>query len=1006
MAVGLIFAAVTLPAQSTRSCVVAWVPATKTVDGRQLTYRPAGSHRILYGSPGSFAGDGREWDRKNGSGSALPGSIENLLAQMRSDVGRTHGNVGFNYEWADNVRTLVVLSVDLSRLPGLEGTGAAAQVTGVVDTRDTRAGSARERLTQAIRHGSFYLPLAAYRTGITDAQWDRLVDIVDSGHDLGGLPLRVVAAYDYELGDAQALNDANTILIEARQLKRRIRRQAALLPEMGRLYSSEQKAKLWELAGKEPDLPAALAFRAWQNIDRDDHGPATAQLVRQAEQALKALPERLESAPYVALASAQDTLVGNPLVSVIKITDNFYGYNAAFVRYTRGILEENLARLAQNDAEREKHRQAAANAFAEWRENATSLDEFDRRDKPVYVRYEDDPFHVRAVAIALHNGSRGFPRRRDEAFKLFAQADKLGSVDARNWHGLYLSHYAGKAADPAAAARKFDEVMRAGNSYGRYNLGIAHLFGAGVPQDEARAWQLIKDSGINTPVITSFLAGSLPKTWQASSPTGDEMVVTLIDDYPAALSTATGGDTGPGRGLRFKVDYKLASTGSARILPETSAAFDTFSPSPLLRGAGEHTVWIANTQTNQWTSNISIRLLDGASGKVLLRLNVPVIARWDPGATPAPAAAPKPALTEEETKQINERFQAANEKLRAGDFAAALAMFDEILRQAPRGSNVLVARARAKTGLKDPAGALADLDRAIDLGMKTSEPYLLRARLLVAKEDLVGAATDADTAVRLDPKKPIAFLIRAEVSTASGKTDAALADLSTALELDSKYVAALYQRAKLHQTREDNASALADYGRILEILPDNTTALSERGWLRFAQLDMAGARADAAKALMKAPHAAILHRLDGYAAFAQSDWAGAVAALDKAAEQDKTGRAVYPLLVRHHALLRLGPPDKRLGTSWGAWADDPWAQTLARFAVGQISEEVLESTATVPAEEAQLKSRRCEMHFYAGLARWQAGDRSAARLHFQAVLATEQKGFIEYTLASVLLKTP
>ena len=142
----------------------------------------------------------------------------------------------------------------------------------------------------------------------------------------------------------------------------------------------------------------------------------------------------------------------------------------------------------------------------------------------------------------------------------------------------------------------------------------------------------------------------------------------------------------------------------------------------------------------------------------------------------------------------------------------------------------------------------------------------------------------------------------------------------------------------------------------------------------------------------------------GYIHFAQGNYAAAVAALTHGADLGKESDNAYPLILRHFTLQRLGQPDNRLATSWGRWKDDPWSQALAKFAVGQATEDELEKLSSAPTDEKERRGRQCEMHFYIGLARLQAGDKSTARMRFQLALATGIKDYTEYVHSATELK--
>jgi lipoprotein NlpI len=137
----------------------------------------------------------------------------------------------------------------------------------------------------------------------------------------------------------------------------------------------------------------------------------------------------------------------------------------------------------------------------------------------------------------------------------------------------------------------------------------------------------------------------------------------------------------------------------------------------------------------------------------------------------------------------------------------------------------------------------------------------------------------------------------------------------------------------------------------------------------------------------------------GYAEFARGEYANAARTLAAAADADATPQSAYALFVRYYALLRAGATDRRLATAWGAWKEEPWLQAIARFITGEIDEEALEAAAKETSDDGELMGRACELHFYIGLARAQAGDKSTARLRFQSAVTTEQTTFIEYSLA-------
>lgn len=354
--------------------------------------------------------------------------------------------------------------------------------------------------------------------------------------------------------------------------------------------------------------------------------------------------------------------------------------------------------------------------------------------------------------------------------------------------------------------------------------------------------------------------------------------------------------------------------------------------------------------------------------------------------------------------ELQALFQAGNEKLNAKDYAGAIENYNTILESQPKADNVWAYRGLAKMNLQDLSGARADFAQALSLNPKHVDVYRWRAALRYGQKDYSGSVADYTQAIAVKNDDAFLHAARAEALIALSDNDQALVDLNRALELDPSMVGALYLRGEIHEVKENVSAALADYSRVIRLEPGHVKALTERGWIKFYRQDWAGAIEDANKVLAITPTAAMAMRLAGYAQFGQGDYAAAAVTLAKAADATNDETAAYALFIRHHALLRGGVPDKRLATSWGSWKDAPWSQAVARFIVGQINEEALEAAAQDAADDSQMQGQMCEMHFYIGLARLQAGDKSTAKLRFQSALAQNMKSFIEHTLAEAELK--
>lgn len=368
---------------------------------------------------------------------------------------------------------------------------------------------------------------------------------------------------------------------------------------------------------------------------------------------------------------------------------------------------------------------------------------------------------------------------------------------------------------------------------------------------------------------------------------------------------------------------------------------------------------------------------------------------------------------------LEKRFQEANAKIDAGEFQPALEIYNELLEAEPKAGNVWVMRAIAKWKLKDTSGARADLAQAIALHPDNIDAYRVRGQMRYETKDFSSSLADFNKALDLvkanvksieasgDDEEAAAYEkanaelhgMRAEVENQLGDHPSAIDDLTRAIELKPDYVAAFYLRGQLYEASNEPEAAERDYSKVIELNPKHADALNNRAWIRFHALKWDEAIDDGKKALEVAPKAAVAMRVVGYAQFAKGDYAEAAKTLAAAADVDPTSDAAYSLLIRHEALLRTDAADKRLATSWGNWKDAPWQQALAKFFTGQIDEEALEAIAQDTPDDGELAGRACEMHFYIGLARKQAGDRSTARLRFQSALKTEQKTYVEDALS-------
>ena len=171
-----------------------------------------------------------------------------------------------------------------------------------------------------------------------------------------------------------------------------------------------------------------------------------------------------------------------------------------------------------------------------------------------------------------------------------------------------------------------------------------------------------------------------------------------------------------------------------------------------------------------------------------------------------------------------------------GDFARAIADFDQAIRIDPRQARFLVSRGLAHREHGDLDSALADFSKAIEIDSRFADAFVNRC---VAYEDK-GQARSRGSGLHARPSRSIrtdavAYNDRGVAYEKTGNIDGALADYSKAIELDPAYRDAFANRAVLYDHKGDKERAIADYRAALAKNPapedrkDIETALERLG---------------------------------------------------------------------------------------------------------------------------------------------------------------------------------
>lgn len=969
------------------------------------TVRIQWTDRLHYvkADPGGTGLVSSQWQRQT-----PPSHITRLSDRLLRDTGIREALM----DWGDDLSTFIVVRVNLSPLVGNQSAGILA--TGMVrsDELDNGLASLEARVALALDRAASNLPNALKWAGINEEMWKVLAAEGRTNWDVQGVPFEVLIADDSGSGHPAAWSTAQKLISDREKAAKDAHfmlekiaeeaefRAACIGTLLGQKSPAADGSKIGVYAEGDYQLPIAWYWRAWNRIDRGDYGPETVALVERAEQALKVWEGRKARAVPLLVTARQFEHFGGMTWDGDSTIEGHLWLNRAYVAYLRGIVDENRARATSDPDLKSRVNRSAADAFEKWVE--------------AYNESPPDLIQNRAAGIAMARGIRGFRMKINDALSIFERIGREGVPDGDNWAGLIYDYQGAPKPDRVKAKEAYERAIAQGSTLAQHNLAILHLFGPpGVPQSFERYNALRTANGQNSPRI-AWGAPLLPANTEPDR-NGNKLAVKVLGDpMPRTLMAHLSLEPMEGRDVKIEVDYTVASGVGQLALDFSDAVIGGRAdmairhPNPIrVEGSGKETLWLGGTVGGYLVGRVKVRLLDASGQKELSASSLPFALRWDVGHRPAPAKVPTSdkKLTKEQVEAIEAEFQRAKELVAQQDDAGAEKIFDALIEQLPTSGPVRIQRAVARWNQQKQDGALADIDEAIRLKTPGVEAHRLRGMFRVEKSDFAGALEDFNEALRREPKNVELLGLRGAVQFDLGKLELALADFNASLELQPEQPEVVFQRARLHEARGDATAAVADYSRVLQLEPKAAGALNQRAWIRFTQQRWDSAIADTRQALEIDPGLAGAARTLGYALFGTGDMTAAFDALTKAADlSTENNDAIYPLLLRHIAARRLGRDDARLSTSWGHWGDELWAQALAKFLVGSATEDELEKLVAATTDAEKAKGQRCEMNFYIGCVRLLAGDKSTARLRFEAAVAARAEGFVEHVLAQTELK--
>jgi tetratricopeptide (TPR) repeat protein len=225
-----------------------------------------------------------------------------------------------------------------------------------------------------------------------------------------------------------------------------------------------------------------------------------------------------------------------------------------------------------------------------------------------------------------------------------------------------------------------------------------------------------------------------------------------------------------------------------------------------------------------------------------------------------------------------------------GQFAQAIADFDEAISQENKSSAMFVNRGIAKMRSGDRDAALKDFTAALEVDPDDLFALLNRSSLLLESRQLDAALVDIDSMLQAAPDFAEALNNRGVIRRLQSRFADAVADYSSAIEAFPRYAVAFANRGFAREKLGEFEAALADYAEARQLDPDLLSAYTDGAWVlatcrdeKFRDPVKAVELAEQARSKATTPSADLLDILAAaYAAAGRFD--DAVATAEKAVE--------------------------------------------------------------------------------------------------------------------------
>jgi tetratricopeptide (TPR) repeat protein len=335
--------------------------------------------------------------------------------------------------------------------------------------------------------------------------------------------------------------------------------------------------------------------------------------------------------------------------------------------------------------------------------------------------------------------------------------------------------------------------------------------------------------------------------------------------------------------VQKELDYQL----SGDVSDESAQSIGKFFGAELvvagrLTDLGDNYRYQINAVYVETATRGSVARLDVANNRSMQRM-ITALANQKTSVRVAKYAVTEQTKPQTATEYLNKGIMYAMQ----GEYAKAIAEFDEALKINPNLVGAYMLRARALTasvsrvtGVKENFSGFVS---TITGGQVTAEQARIYDR----------AIDDLTQAIRLEPDDAGAYTSRGIAYADKGDYDRAIADYNQAIRLDPNYANAYNSRGTAYDSKGDFDRAIADYNQVVRINPNSAQAYYNRGIAYYNKRDLDRAIADFTQATRLDPNDALAYYNRGFAYYEKGDIEKAIADYTEAIRLDPNYALAY-----------------------------------------------------------------------------------------------------------------